>query len=100
VLALIIGLVSGPVSLCLTLIPMTAWLEGKGTIGLTIAIAVVGGCLPLLGLLTARKALREIDSHPYLGGRSLALTGAAAGLVGALWSVTLGVILIYKHGAG
>jgi hypothetical protein len=100
VLALIIGLVSGPVSLCLSLIPMTAWLEARGTIGLTIAIALVGGCLPVLGLVTARRALREIDNHPYLGGRSLAMTGAAAGLVGAIWSVTLGAILIYKHGAG
>lgn len=100
VLALIIGLVSGPVSLCLSLIPMTAWLQARGTIGLTIAIALVGGCLPALGLWTAKKALREIDNQPYLGGRSLAMTGAVAGIVGALWSVTLGAIIIYKHGAG
>jgi hypothetical protein len=49
---------------------------------------VVPGVAFVLGLL----AMREIDRNPRVGGRGLAITGAAAAVVGVIWSVSLLVV--------
>ena len=65
VVALVVGLVSGPGDvLACPLAPLTAWLRGEGSEGLTILLGVVGLVLPIVSLILARRALREIDHSP------------------------------------
>ena len=51
----------------------------------------------VLGLVLAGMALRQIESKPQVGGRSLATSGACAALVGVLWCVTVVGLVVVKH---
>ena len=57
---------------------------------------LIGFILPLGGLIFGTIALHRIETTPNLGGRFLAMTGAAAGLIGTLWSATVALLLLMK----
>jgi hypothetical protein len=96
-IALLVGLVSGPVSFCLPLIGAGG---GRAQLGVTIALCVVGLLLPAGGLFLSLWALRDVESKPYVSGRALALTGASSSLVGVLWCVTLAFLMVFKQVQG
>lgn len=96
VVALVVALASGPVAFCLPTIA-ASWQVNGGPVIVTVLVSLVGLAFPLLALTLAWKALREIETKPHLGGRSLALTGAATGLVGMLWSTTVAALMIAKQ---
>lgn len=98
IVSLVVGMISGPVTFCLTMAPLTAWLQGEGSAVLTVLLSVIGVLLPGAACVLAHLALREIDTRPNLGGRSLAFTGGVAGLVGVLWSITVGLLVLSKQG--
>jgi hypothetical protein len=52
--------------------------------------------LPIGVLALSFWALSEIESKPRTGGRMLALTGTATGLIGTMWCVTIGLVIIVK----
>jgi hypothetical protein len=96
VVAMVVGLVSGPVSFCLTLVG-----NGQaGGVALTVLMSMVGLVLPVGGLVVSWIALREIETKPNLGGRGLAMTGATSSLVGALWCLTVACLVILKTAQG
>jgi hypothetical protein len=99
VVALVVALASGPVAFCL---PMTAasWQVTGGPAVVTVVVSLVGMVFPIVALGLAWKALREIETKPHLSGRSLAMTGAATGLVGMLWSATVAALMIAKQFQG
>jgi hypothetical protein len=99
VITLVIGLVSGPVTFCLGLFNMGGQ-QMNPSIAVVIMLTLVGLVLPAAALVLARYALREMETKPNTGGRSLALTGAITGLVGVLWALTIGAILVYKQTGG
>ena len=92
VVALIVGLVSGPVTFCLTLVG--AGPQGTPTWG--VILSILGLVLPVGGLVVSWMALREIETKPNLGGRGLAMTGATSSLVGALWCLTVAFLVILR----
>ena len=97
--ALVVGLVSGPVVFCLN----TFSLLSQGTnpsLATAIALGFVGLVVPVGGLVLAWLALREMDTKPATGGRMLALTGAACGVVGTLWTLAVGGMLVFKQLSG
>jgi hypothetical protein len=96
VVALVVGLVSGPVSFCLT----TAGASAQGGPVVAVLLSVVGLVLPVGGLVVSWLALREIETKPNLGGRGLAMTGATTSLIGALWCATVAFLVIIKMAQG
>jgi hypothetical protein len=94
IVAVVVGMVSGPVSFCLTLIGIGMHAQGAGIV--TVFFGVVALLLPAGGLVMSFWALNEIENKPRVGGRMLAMTGTVASLVGALWSVTIIMVLIMK----
>ena len=92
VVAMVVGLVSGPVSFCLTLFGTGP----NGGLAAAVLMSLVGLVLPIGGLVVSWLALREIETKPNLGGRGLAMTGATTSLVGALWCVTVTFLVILK----
>jgi hypothetical protein len=99
VIALVVALASGPVAFCLPTIAVS-WQVNGGPAVVTVVVSLVGMAFPVLALGLAWKALREIETKPHLGGRSLAMTGAATGLVGVLWSATVAALMIAKQFQG
>jgi hypothetical protein len=96
VVALIVGLVSGPVAFCMTLVGAGP----QGSLFVAIALSVIGLLLPVGGMVVSWYALREIESKPNLGGRGLAMTGATTSLIGALWCLTVAFLVIYRMTQG
>jgi hypothetical protein len=96
IVALVVSLVSGPVMLILSLVAMGLHI-GEGATGAAIVLCLLATALPIAGLYLAWKALRQIDSHPEMGGRALAISGMCAALVGVLWCVTVIALLIVKY---
>jgi hypothetical protein len=45
-------------------------------------------------------ALRDIERKINVSGRGLAMTGLFMGLVGVLWNLTVGVLLIMQQANG
>ncbi|HVS35342.1 MAG TPA: hypothetical protein VMS17_07140 [Gemmataceae bacterium] len=94
IVAVIVGMVSSPVTFCLTLFgtPM-------GGLG-AMLLGIVGLVIPVGGLVLSWLALRQIESKPNMGGRGLAMTGATSSLVGTLWCVTVVFLVIFSmvHG--
>jgi len=99
-LALVVGLVGGPVSFCLSLLGVNSQANGQGSVGLSIVLSIVGAAFPIGGLVLARLALRDLAARPYLGGRALALTGTATSLVGVLWCLTVALLVVLKQYQG
>jgi hypothetical protein len=96
VVALIVGLVSGPVTFCLTLLGAGP----SGGAGWAVLLSMVGLVLPVGGLVVSWMALREIETKPNLGGRGLAMTGATSSLVGALWCLTVAFLVVLHMAQG
>jgi hypothetical protein len=95
----VVALASGPVAFCLPSIA-ASWQVNGGPAVVTVVVSLVGMAFPVLALWLAGKALREVETKPHLAGRSLALTGAATGLVGVLWSATVAALMIAKQFQG
>lgn len=96
VVAVIVGFVSGPVGFCLSTLPLTAVIQGRGSVGLAIVAALVALVPAGVACYVGRRALHQLDREPMLSGRGLALTGTLAGLLSALWCVTVAVVTILK----
>jgi len=98
IISVIAGLISAPIGFCLSGTGITAQVgpEGGSGAGLFLLFGVVGMLLPLTGLVLGGLALKQIESKPNVGGRFLAMTGAAAGLVGTIWSMTVALLLVLK----
>ena len=95
VVAVIVGMVSSPVTFCLTLF-------GSGQMGGVgaVILSIVGLAIPVGGLVVSSMALRQIESRPNAGGRGLAMTGATSSLVGALWCLTVAFLVILRLAQG
>ena len=96
IVTLVVGLVGGPVTFCLNNFNVSAQ-QTSPSVAVAVALSVVGLILPAGSLALAWLALREMDAKPNTGGRSLALTGAASGVIGVLWTLTIGWLLVFKH---
>ena len=96
IVAVIVGLLSGPVTFCLTWMGSGQQLGGVGTL----VLSIIGLVLPLGGLAASGVALRQIESRPNMGGRGLAMTGATSSLVGALWCATVTFLVIMHMAQG
>jgi hypothetical protein len=99
-LALIVALVGGPVSFCLSLLGVNLQTNGQGSVVLSIVLSLIGAAFPIGGLVLARRALRDLAARPQLGGRAFALTGSATSLVGVLWCLTVALLVILKQYQG
>jgi hypothetical protein len=99
VITLVVGLVSGPVSFCLGQFT-AANQQSNPSAAVVIMLTIVGLILPAAALVLAHYALREMEKKANTGGRSFALTGAVTGLVGVLWALTIGGILVFKQMGG
>jgi hypothetical protein len=99
IVSLVVGLVGGPVTFCVNTFSFGSQLTNPSA-ATAIALCVVGLLVPLGTLVLAWLALREMGAKPNTGGRSLALTGATCGVVGALWTLTIGGLLVVKHLSG
>ena len=99
IVALVLGLVSGPVTLILTLMAVGLQLrDGAATAG--VVLCLVSLILPVGGLITAWLGLRQIETQAQAGGRALASSGGSIALVGVLWSLTVALLLVGKHWQG
>jgi hypothetical protein len=96
IVSLVVGLVGGPVSFCLNFFNI-GFQQTQPSIVAAVALSAVGLIVPIGSLIFAWLALREMEAKPNTGGRSLALTGAASGLVGVLWTLAMGTIIVVKH---
>ena len=97
IVAVVVSLVSGPVTFCLTLVGAGSQAQGDGSIALAVFLSILGGLLPAGGLILGAMALREIETKPHVGGRGLAMAGTATALVGVLWSLTVVLLVILKY---
>ncbi len=96
IVAVIVGLVSSPVTFCLTMMGSGQQVGGIGTV----ILSIIGLVLPVGGLVASGVALRQIESRPNMGGRGLAMTGATSSLVGALWCATVAFLVIWHLARG
>lgn len=86
--ALVAGLVSAPFVFCVTLVPLQS-----GSPGVLFGCAVAGMAIGAAALLLGLAGLRQVEAKAGRGGRGLAMTGAACGAAGLLWSLSLAVIM-------
>jgi|SRR5579862_6103363 len=95
--SVIVAVVSIPIGFCLSMpaVSMQAAPQG-GMMGTAFLLGILALLLPIAGLVLGGMALKQIESKPNIGGRFLAMTGTAAGLVGTVWSLTVVLILILK----
>jgi hypothetical protein len=97
VVALVVGLLGGPVTFCLSMFGYSAYTAAQGSAGLTVLFGVIGMVLPAAALVLAVLALREMETKVRAGGRSLALTGAATAAVSLLWDLAVTVLVLMKQ---
>jgi hypothetical protein len=86
--ALVAGLVSAPLIFCITIVPASA-----GNPGAIVVSAVVGMLFGAAAVVLGLLGLREAEAKAANGGRGLALTGAALGTAGLLWSLSLVILM-------
>src|SRR5262249_26254156 len=99
IVSLVVALVSGPVAFCLPFVGIGQQTT-TGSAVLAVVFSIVGMALPVVGLVLAGLALREIETKPHVRGRSLAMTGLASGLAGIVWCAGLAVLTIAKQWQG
>ena len=99
VVSLVVSLVSGPVTLILSLVAMGLHI-GEGDSRAAVGLCLLAVLLPAAGLVLAGMALRQIESRPQVGGRSLATSAACTALVGVLWCTTVIGVVAAKHFLG
>jgi hypothetical protein len=95
--ALIVALVAGPVSFFLTMMAIGLQATPEGSVAGAVVVSLFAAALPAGTLVLGGFALRQIETTPQTGGRSLAMTGATTSLVGMLWSLTIAVLIVYKQ---
>ena len=93
--ALVAGLASAPLVFCITLSAI-----GSRQPGTIFVCGVIGMLLGAAALALGLVALRQTEKKARLGGRGMALTGAAFGIAGFLWSLTLVVMMASRLGEG
>jgi hypothetical protein len=93
VVSLVLGLVSLPLTFCMTLAPPSMGASDAAGV----ALSVLGVILPGAALALAVAALRRIEGGPRAGGRALAMTGLVTGLTGIVWCLTTVLIVIVHH---
>lgn len=96
VLALVCMVVS--LLLCFMAIGFTVKME-SGLAG-AIPCCAIALCFAVGELIVSGLALRQMDRQPALGGRGLAMTGAAAGLTGVVWALALGGFIVARQVQG
>jgi len=95
IIALVMGLVGGPISTCVTIFGANGMGPGAGAM----VMAMLGLVLPAAAMLLAIKALLTINANSRVGGRALAVTGLIAGLAGALWCASvIGILVAHELG--
>jgi hypothetical protein len=97
IVSLVVAVVSGPVSFCLSTLTFSPALNASGSPVQTIFFTLIGLLLPGAGLVLGALALRDIETKPNVSGRATAMTGSITALVGVLWTLTVGVLMIVKH---
>jgi hypothetical protein len=100
IVSLVLSLVSAPVAALLALSAVGVQIAGEGGVFMGEVMCFLGLLLPIAGLVLGWAALRQIESKPNLGGRSLAITGATTGLAGALLCLAIAVLTIVKQWQG
>jgi hypothetical protein len=93
IVALILAILGGPVSFCLSTYGRVTEI---GAAPITIAFGIGALLLPTVALLLAFLALGKIERNPTVGGRGMALTGATTAVIGVVWSLTMLVVLVGK----
>jgi hypothetical protein len=99
VVSLVVSLVSGPVTLILSLVAMGLYI-GEGATGAAVGLCLLALSLPVAGLWLAGLALRRIELLPQAGGRALAASAACAALVGVLWCAIVMGLVVLQHVQG
>jgi hypothetical protein len=99
VVALVLGLVSGPVTLVLTFFAVGLHMH-QGTAAAGVLLCLLSLILPGSALVLAWLGLRQIETQAQAGGRALATSGGSIALVGVLWSLTVALLLVGKHWQG
>jgi hypothetical protein len=100
IVSFVLALVVTIVCLFLTFMAIGFQMSLEHGTAVAVVICLVGLLLAGGEMLVGWLALRQIDRQPNLGGRALAMTGAAAGLVGVLWSVAIALFSIFKPWQG
>jgi hypothetical protein len=94
-IALLVGLVSGPVCLVLTFLALGQQI-GAGNTGGAVMLCLLSLCVSVTGLVLGGKTLRQIERLPQARGASLGICAATTSAVSALWSLTLAGLLILQ----
>lgn len=97
IVAFILGLVSIVVSMILTIAAVFASVVGEPGVLVAIVCCLIAVVLACGELFVGWLALRQIDRQPKFGGRSLATTGATAGLAGIVWALGVAVFSIARQ---
>ena len=92
VVSLALGLLGGPLSLCVTVMSLGMDAEPPVLVGLGLG----GLVLPGLAVVLAGVALRRIEVGPRIGGRGLAMTGLVTGIAGVVWSLALVFLVVVR----
>jgi hypothetical protein len=85
--ALVAGLISAPLTFCITLTTI-----GSHEPGAILAGALVGTALGATALVLGLAGMRQAEGAAR-GGQGIAMTGAALGTAGLLWSLSLVVLM-------
>jgi hypothetical protein len=97
IISVLVGLVSAPIGFCMSLSGINNLASpGGGHAGLGVLLGLLAFLFPVAGLVLGLIALRQIEQKANVGGRLFAVTGAAAGLVGTVWSLTVVMLMILK----
>ena len=100
IIAFVLAFVSTMVTLILTMVAVGISVAFEsGTVG-AVMCCLLALALAAAELIVSYLAVRQIDRQPTLGGRSLAMTGATAGLAGVVWSLAIAVFSIAKYVQG
>jgi hypothetical protein len=97
IVAFVLAFVSIIVSLIMTLVAIGASLALEAGTVVAVTCSAIALVLASAELIVSYVAVRQIDRQPTLGGRSLALTGATAGLAGSLWALAIALFSIAKQ---
>ncbi len=96
IIALVLGIVGGPVATCITFVAVGA----PGLSNTAIVLCVLGLVMPAVALVLGIKALRTMEKDERIGGRSLAVSGLIAAIAGILWCLTVIAIVTYRLAGG
>lgn len=100
VLGVVVGLVGGPVAFCLGSVTMTPQLNPHGSVLLALVYSLLGLLIPSGAVALSSLALREIETKANRGGRGLAMTSLFMGLLGVMWNLSVGMLVIVQQITG